>query len=217
MQKMILLAFSLLWLVGCAQPVSSLRGTSDIPPVSCCTSLEQLPAQSFNSKSSLTLNFGARTPLIDDANCRARAQVVALPDFNGTYTLELTIPLDDQRFLAAQAVIYDADWKPLQKLSYPDFEYRKPVLLQSHRLFASILVQSGINTPRWLVISTIAQPQPDKLKLIAASEIYAERTQVEAPLELTRYATACEDGTINVRISRFPQLANELINAVTGG
>lgn len=44
----------------------------------------------------------------------------------------------------------------------------------------------------------------------------AEHTQVEAPLEQTRYAAASEDGTLRVRVNRVSALTNELVNAVTG-
>ncbi|MFV0261318.1 MAG: MalM family protein [Kluyvera sp.] len=216
MKKMIPLAFGLLWLSGCAQPVSTVTETRSLSPAACCTTLEQLPAQSFNGKSSRTLIFDAQTPRIALANGSARAQLLALPAYNGAYTIELTTPLNEKHFLATEAVIYDAQWQPLQKLAYADFEYRKPALLESHRLFARMQVQPGINAPRWLVISTVAHPQPDRLKRVAESEIYAEKTQVEAPLEQAKYTTASEDGTIHVRIGRFSQLANELIDVVTG-
>ena len=218
MKKMIPLAFGLLWLSGCAQPISTVTDPSSVSPTACCTTLEQLPVQSFNGKSSRALTFDAQTPRIALANGSgsARAQLLALPSYNGAYTLELTTPLDEKDFLATEAVIYDAQWQPLQRLAYADFEYRKPMLLENHRLFARMLVQPGINAPRWLVISTVAHPQPDRLKLVAESEIYAEKTQVEAPLEQAKYTTASEDGTIRVRISRFSQLANELIDVVTG-
>lgn len=217
MKKIIPMAFGLLWLTGCAQHVVTPPPASTATAAACCTALNQLPAQGFNGKYALTLTFDAATAQITDASGRHRAQVVELPAFNGAYTLELTTPLEGERFLAAQAVVYDANWQPLQKLGYQDFTYRKPVLLESHRLFARMLIQPGMTAPRWLVISTVAQPEPSRLKLVAESEIYAEKTQVEAPLEQAKYATAGEDGTLHVRISRFTQLANELIDAVTGG
>lgn len=216
MKKIIPMALGLLWLTGCAQLVTTNSDVSVVTPVNCCVTLDQLPAQSLNSKYSLTLTFDANTPRVVEGNGNPHAQVVALPAFNGAYTLEFTTPLDDERFLAAQAVVYDADWKPLQKLGYADFEYRQPALLQSHRLFARMLIQPGVTAPRWLVISTVTQPEPARLKLVAESEIYAEKTQVEPPLEKVRYATAGEEGTIHVHVSRFTQLANELIDAVTG-
>lgn len=217
MKKIIPMAFGLLWLSGCAQQVTSTQDTSIVTPVTCCSALDQLPVQSFNGKSSLTLNFGAQTPKISENNTSVRAQVLALPNRDSAYTIEFTAPLNNEQFLAAQAVIYDADWKPLQKLEYKDFVYRTPAVLQSHRLFASMLVQPGMKAPRWLVVSTVADPKPDRVKLIPESTIYAEKTQVEAPLELTKYGTAGDTGPLTVRISRFSQLANELINVVTGG
>lgn len=217
MKKIIPLTFGLLWLTGCAEPITSSIETPVVEEVSCCTALNQLPVTVFTGKSSLTLNFDAKTPLIRQDDSPSRAQVVALPSLDSTYTVELTAPLTDERFLAAQAVIYDADWQPLQKLAYKDFVYRTPAVLQSHRLFASMLVQPGSKAPRWLVISTVNHPEPARVKLIPESTIYAEKTQVEAPLELTKYGIAGDSGPITVRISRFSQLANELINVVTGG
>lgn len=217
MKKIIPMAFSLLFLSGCAQNLTSTVDTPVVSPVSCCTALNQLPVQSFNGKSGITLNFNAQTPTISEDNSRARAQVVALPNTDTAYTIEFTAPLNNQQFLAADATLYDADWKPLQKLAYKDFVYRTPAILQSHRLFASMLVQPGMKAPRWLVVSTVASPEPSRVKLIPESTIYAEKTQVEAPLELTKYGTAGETGPLTVHISRFSQLANELINVVTGG
>ncbi|MBZ9582949.1 MalM family protein [Klebsiella quasivariicola] len=216
MKKIIPMALGMLWLTGCTQPVTHDRNVSTVTPAACCTALNQLPAQSLNGKSSLTLTFDASTPRVAEGSSSARAQVVTLPVFNGVYTLEFTTPLDSDHFLAAQAVVYDANWKPLQKLGYQDFEYRKPALLQNHRLFARMFIQPGMTAPHWLVISTVEQPEPTRLKLIAESEIYAEKMQVEAPLEQTRYATAGDKGTLNIRINRFTQLADELINAVAG-
>ena len=217
MKKIIPMALGLLLLSGCTQPVTSTQDTSIVTPVACCTALNQLPVQIFNGKSSLKLNFDAQTPKISEDNSSVRAQVVALPNTDTAYTLEFTAPLTHEQFLAVQAVVYDADWKPLQKLTYKDFVYRTPAVLQSHRLFASMLVQPGMKAPRWLVISTVTHPEPDRVKLIPESTIYAEKTQVEAPLELTKYGTASETGPLTVRISRFSQLANEMINVVTGG
>ncbi len=217
MKKIIPMAFSLLFLSGCAQHITSTADTREVTQAACCTALDQLPVQSFNGKSSLKLNFDAQTPRISEDNSSVRAQLVALPNTDTAYTVEFTAPLSHEQFLAAQAVIYDADWKPLQKLTYKDFVYRTPAVLQSHRLFASMLVQPGMKAPRWLVISTVIHPEPSRVKLIPESAIYAEKTQVEAPLELTKYGTASETGPLTVRISRFSQLANELINVVTGG
>jgi len=217
MKKIIPIALSLFWLSGCSQSVTSTADTRIVSPVACCTALNQLPVQSFNGKSALTLNFDAQTLQISEDNSSARAQVLALPNVDSAYTLEFTAPLHNEQFLAVQAVVYDADWKPLQKLAYKDFVYRTPAVLQSHRLFASMLIQPGMKAPRWLVVSTVAHPQPSRVKLIPESAIYAEKTQVEAPLELTKYGTASESGPLTVRISRFSQLANELINVVTGG
>jgi len=217
MKKIIPMAFGLLFLSGCAQHITSTTDTRAVTQVACCTALDQLPVQSFNGKSSLKLNFDAQTARVSEDSSSVRAQVVALPNTDAAYTLEFTAPLTDEQFLAVQAVVYDADWKPLQKLTYKDFVYRTPAVLQGHRLFASMLVQPGMNAPRWLVISTVAHPEPNRVKLIPESTIYAEKTQVEPPLELTRYGTASETGPLTVRISRFSQLANELINVVTGG
>ena len=213
MIKCVPVVCGLLWLSGCAQPVHE---TGTITPAVCCTALEQLPMQDFNGKTSRVLTFDAQTPRVAEGNDSARTQVLALPALRRAYTLELTVPVNDEQFLAVEAVLYDADWKPLKKLAYKDFEYRKPVLLEGHRLFADIVVQPGEKAARWLAIATVAQPQPDRLKLIAESEIYAKKTHVEAPLEQARYATAGEDGTIRVRISRISALTNELIDAVTG-
>lgn len=217
MKKIIPMAFGLLFLSGCAQNLTSTAQAPLASPATCCTALNQLPVQNFNGKSSLTLNFNAQTAEISEANRHVRAQVVALPNTDTTYTIEFTAPLSNEQFLAAEAVVYDADWKPLQKLAYKDFVYRTPAVLQSHRLFASMLVQPGMKAPRWLVISTVAHPEPSRVKIIPESTIYAEKTQVEAPLELTKYGTASDIGPLTVRISRFSQLANELINMVTGG
>lgn len=204
---------SLLWLSGCAQPV---QDTGTVTPAVCCTTLEQLTPQTFNGKTSRALTFDAHTPRVAEDNGSARTQVLALPVLSRAYTLELTTPVSDEQFLAVQGVLYDADWKPLKKLPYTAFEYRKPVLLEGHRLFAEIVVLPGEKAARWLAISTVAHPQPDRLKLIADSEIYAQKAQVEAPLEQARYATAGENGTLRVRINRVSALTNELINAVTG-
>lgn len=214
MKKIIPLAFGLLWLSGCTQPVSPVNETSLVTPSVCCTKLNELPVQEFKGKSSLTLNFDSQTPRIAEGN--ARAQVVALPLMNSPYALELTTPLDDSQFLAVEAVLYDANWKVRQRLKYSDFEYREPALLQSHRLFTYTTVQPGIDAPRWLVISTLPHPQPDRIRLVPDSEIYAEKTQVEAPLEQARYARASENGALTLHISRTSFLANELLRAVTG-
>lgn len=213
MIKCVPVVCGLLWLSGCARPV---HDTGTITPAVCCTALEQLPAQDFNGKTSRVLTFDARTPRVTEGNGSARAQVLALPTLSRAYTLELTVPVNGEQFVAVEAVLYDADWKPLKKLAYKDFDYRKPVLLEGHRLFADMVVEPGDKAARWLAIATVAHPQPDRLKLVAESEIYAKKTQVEAPLERARYATAGEDGTIRVRISRISALTNELINAVTG-
>lgn len=217
MKKIIPIALGLFLLSGCSQSVTSTADSSVVSPVACCSALNQLPVQSFNGKSALKLNFDAQTLKISEDNGNVRAQVLALPNVDSAYTLEFTAPLHNAQFLAVQAVVYDADWKPLQKLAYKDFAYRTPAVLQSDRLFASMLVQPGMKAPRWLVVSTVAHPQPSRVKLIPESTIYAEKTQVEAPLELTKYGTASESGPLTVRISRFSQLANELINVVTGG
>lgn len=217
MKKFIPIALGLFLLSGCTQSVTSTADSSIVSPAPCCSALNQLPVQSFNGKSALKLNFDAQTLRISEDNSSARAQVLALPNVDSAYTIEFTAPLHNQQFLAVQAVVYDADWKPLQKLAYKDFTYRTPAVLQSDRLFASMLVQPGMKAPRWLVVSTVANPQPDRVKLIPESTIYAEKTQVAAPLELTKYGTASETGPLTVRISRFSQLANELINVVTGG
>ena len=213
MIKCIPVVCSLLWLSGCAQPV---RDTGTVMPAACCTALKQVPVQDFKGKTSRVLTFDAQTPRVAEGNSSARTQVLVLPVLNSAYTLELTVPVNDEQFLAVEAVLYDVDWKPLKKLAYKDFDYRKPVLLEGHRLFADIVVQPGEKAARWLAIATVAHPQPDRLKLTAESEIYAKKTQVEAPLEQARYAIAGEDGTIRVRISRISALTNELINAVTG-
>lgn len=215
MKKIIPMALGVIWLAGCSQqpPLhAEQQAIRDNAP--CCATIETLPAQQFGSQRSLTLTFSEQTPQVHFAERSVAAQVVQLPVASRPFTLELTVPLTDDRFLVPQVVLYDASWQPLQTAKPADFTYRKPYFLHRHRLQSRIDVLEGMSKARWLVVYAAASQEPERYKLVAESEIYAEKTQTEPPLELAKYALSANTGQLVIRINPHVNYGDVLLNGI---
>jgi maltose operon protein len=152
----------------------------------------------FSQKSRLTVEINHATPLVRLHDAPRHASVIKLPARGGPHEALLTLPLTDERFLAARVDVYNADWQRQQQLALKDFHYQQPGALHGHQMTARLALKAP--QAAWLVVYADSSQQPDRQQLLPGSTRYAEKSQTVPLLEQAQYARFSDQGSLTISL-----------------